>query len=76
MYEYVVVDTPHTLRTRMMTGDGSVGLHLPGDVGNFSSLRATLKVLGLLRELGYSPDKVKVVVNRVGRADRIDLKAT
>ncbi len=37
-----------------------------------TSIRATKKVLGLFRELGYSPDKVRLVLNRVGRNDRID----
>ena len=41
-------------------------------VATVTSIRATKKVLGLFRELGYSPDKVRLVVNRVGRADRIN----
>jgi len=51
MYEYVVVDTPHTFEPRMMTAMDLSDFIFLVMVANFSSLRATLKVLGLLREL-------------------------
>jgi pilus assembly protein CpaE len=41
-------------------------------VPSIPSLRATKKTLTALRELGYGPDKVKVIVNRASKKDKIN----
>ena len=72
MYPYVVVDTPHVFEPRSMAAMDLSDMVIVVIVATVTSIRATKKVLGLFRELGYSPDKVRLVVNRVGRADRIN----
>lgn len=73
-YPFVVVDTPHIFEPRVMTALDMSDVILLTTVATISSLRATKKVLQLFRELGYSAEKVKLVVNRVGRVDRIESK--
>jgi len=72
MYPYVVVDTPHVFEPRSMTAMDLSDMVIVVIAATVTSIRATKKVLGLFRELGYSPDKVRLVLNRVGRNDRID----
>jgi len=43
-------------------------------VATIPALRSARKVLALFREMGYSQDKVKLVINRVSRIDRIETK--
>jgi pilus assembly protein CpaE len=74
IYPYVVVDTPHVFEPRTMAAMDLSDIVVLMTVATIASIRAAKKVLGLFQELGYSPDKVKLVVNRVGRADRIDAK--
>ena len=72
MYPYVVADAPHVFEPRTMAALDLSDMVILMTVATVTSIRATKKALGLFRELGYSPEKVKLVINRVGRADRIE----
>jgi pilus assembly protein CpaE len=74
MYPYVVADTPHVFEPRTMAALDLSDMIILMTVATVTSIRATKKVLELFREFGYSPEKVKLVINRVGRADRIEPK--
>ncbi len=71
MYPFIVVDTPHTFDARTLAtfeiADSIVVVVVP----NISSIRAAKKSLNAFKDLGYSSEKVKVVVNRVSRKDRV-----
>jgi len=71
MFSYVVVDTPHVFDSKTLQvfelSDHIIVVVVP----NISSIRATKKTLGALKDLGYTRDKVRVVVNRVGKKDPI-----
>lgn len=71
MYPYVLVDTPHVFEPRSVAAMDLSDMVLLVVTATVTSIRATKKILGVFREMGYSPDKVRLVVNRVGRADRI-----
>lgn len=72
MYPYVVVDTPHIFEPRSLAAMDLSDMVIVVMVATVTSVRSTKKVLEVFREMGYSPDKVRLVVNRVGRADRIN----
>ena len=74
VYPYVIVDMPHTFDSRVMIALDISSIILLTTVATVPALRSTRKILSLFRELGYSPDKVKLVVNRVSRVDRIEAK--
>jgi pilus assembly protein CpaE len=71
MFSYVIVDTPHTFDPKTLEAFELSDHIIVVTVPNISSIRATKKTLGAFRDLGYAPDKVKVVVNRVSKKDRI-----
>jgi pilus assembly protein CpaE len=71
MFSYVIVDTPHTFDSKTLEAFELSDHIILVTVPNVSSIRATKKTLGAFRDLGYAPDKVKVVVNRVSKKDRI-----
>jgi pilus assembly protein CpaE len=71
MFSYVIVDTPHTFDSKTLEAFELSDHIIVVTVPNVSSIRATKKTLGAFRDLGYAPDKVKVVVNRVSKKDRI-----
>ncbi|MEW5797005.1 MAG: AAA family ATPase [Candidatus Zixiibacteriota bacterium] len=74
VYPYVVVDLPHNFDPRVMVALDLSSLILLTTVATIPALRASRKVLSLFHEMGYSPDKVKLVVNRVSKVDRIEAK--
>jgi pilus assembly protein CpaE len=71
MFSYVIVDTPHMLDARTLDAfelsDNIIVVVVP----NVSSIRAAKRALGVLQELGYARDKVRVVANRVSKRDPI-----
>lgn len=73
-FPYVVVDTPHIFEPRVMAAFDLSSTILLATVATIPALRSARKVLALFRELGYSSDKVKLVVNRVSKIDRIETK--
>ena len=74
LYPYVVVDTPHIFEPRVMAALDLSSTILLTTVASIPALRSARKTLAYFRELGYSPDKVKLVINRVSRNDRIETK--
>jgi pilus assembly protein CpaE len=70
-FSYVVVDTPHVFDSRSLEvfelSDYIVVVVVP----SISSVRATKKTLDVFKELGYLRDKVRLVVNRVGKKDSL-----
>lgn len=70
-FSYVVVDTPHTFDSRSLEtfelSDHIILVVAP----NVSSIRAAKRTLGVFKQLGFLRDKVKVVVNRVGKKDSV-----
>jgi pilus assembly protein CpaE len=74
VYPYVIVDLPHTFDPRAMVALDMSSVILLTTVATIPALRSARKILSVFRELGYSPDKVKLVVNRVSKVDRIETK--
>ncbi len=74
IYPYVVVDVPHVFEPRVMAALDLSNTILLTTVATIPALRSARKVLVLFRELGYPPEKVKLVINRVSRIDRIETK--
>ncbi|MCK4857703.1 MAG: AAA family ATPase [candidate division Zixibacteria bacterium] len=71
MYGYVVVDASHSFSDSTYSAFEQSDNILIVTVSTVSSIRATKKSLELFRSLGYGPDKVQIVVNRVSKADGI-----
>ena len=71
MFSYVIVDTPHTFDSKTLETFELSDHIIVVTVPNISSIRATRKTLDAFRDLGYAPDKVKVIVNRASKKDRI-----
>jgi pilus assembly protein CpaE len=74
VYPYVIVDLPHTFDPRVMVALDMSSVILLTTVATIPALRSTRKILSIFREMGFSSDKVKLVVNRVSKVDRIDAK--
>lgn len=74
IYPYVIIDTPHLFEPRLMTALDLSSTILLTTVATIPALRSTRKVLSFFGELGYSTDKVKLVINRISKVDRIDAK--
>ena len=74
IYPYVVVDTPHVFEPRAMAALDLSSTILLATVATIPALRSARKVLALFQEMGYSQEKVKLVINRVSRIDRIETK--
>lgn len=72
MYPYVIVDLPHMFEPRVMAALEMSGTILLTTVATIPALRATRKVMALFKELGYATDRVRLVINRVSRNDRIE----
>ncbi len=70
-YEGIVIDTPHVFDSRVLAALEMSDYILLTTVPNISSVRATRRVLDLFREMGYSKDKIRVVINRVNKSDSI-----
>jgi pilus assembly protein CpaE len=73
MYPYVVVDTPHAFEPKTIEA-----LSLSDDiylvtVPSIPAIRATRKCLDAFKELELDLDNVKIIVNRVGKRDRIKI---
>jgi len=70
-FSYVVVDTPHNFDSKNLEvfelSDHIIMVVVP----NFSAVRAAKRTLGVFKQLGYPRDKVRVVVNRVGKKDSV-----
>ncbi|MGB2697389.1 MAG: AAA family ATPase [Candidatus Zixiibacteriota bacterium] len=71
MFSYVIVDTPHMLDSKTLEAFELSDHILVVTVPNIPSVRATKKTLAALRDMGYGPDKVKVIVNRTSKRDKI-----
>lgn len=74
IYPYVVVDTPHIFEPRVLAALDLSSTILLTMVAAIPALRSAKKTLAYFRELGYASDKVKLVINRVSRNDRIEIK--
>ncbi|MGB2981660.1 MAG: AAA family ATPase [Candidatus Zixiibacteriota bacterium] len=70
-FSYVLVDTPHNFDSKTLEvfelSDHIIVVVVP----NVSSIRAARRTLGVFKQLGFLRDKVKVVVNRVGKKDSV-----
>ena len=73
-YPYILIDTPHSFEPRVMAAMDLSNTILLTMVASIPSLRSAKNTLAYFRELGYSSEKVKLVVNRVSRNDRIETK--
>jgi pilus assembly protein CpaE len=71
MFSYVILDTPHTFDSRSLEAFELADNVIVVMVPNISSIRATKRALGVFRDLGYARDKVRVIVNRASKKDRI-----
>jgi pilus assembly protein CpaE len=73
MFSYVIIDTTHMFDSKTLEAFQLSDHIIVVTVPNIPSLRATKKSLAVFRDLGYGPDKVKVVVNRAGKKDKIQV---
>ncbi len=73
-YPYVVVDTPHIFEPRVMAALDLSSTICLTMVATIPGLRSARKTLAFFRELGYNSDKVKLIINRVSKNDRIEIK--
>lgn len=71
MFSFAIIDTPHTFDSKILEAFEISDHIMLITVPSVSSIRATKKTLTVFRDLGYAPDKVKLVVNRVSKRDRI-----
>jgi len=71
MFSFAIIDTPHTFDSKTLEAFEISDHIMLITVPSVSSIRATKKTLTVFRDLGYAPDKVKLVVNRVSKKDRI-----
>lgn len=74
IYPYIVVDMPHIFEPRVITALDLSNTILLTMVATIPALRSARKTLAFFRELGYTSDKVKLVINRVSKNDRIETK--
>ena len=72
LYPYVVVDAPHVFDPRVLGALYLSDLILLTTVATIPALRSAAKALSYFRELGYPADKIKLVINRTSKVDRID----
>jgi len=71
MFSYVIVDTPHIFDSKTLEAFQLSDHIIIVTVPSIPALRATKKSLDAFRDLGYGPDKVKVIVNRATKKDKI-----
>lgn len=71
MYSYVVVDTSHIFDSKTLAALDLSDNIIVTTVSNIASIRATKKVLGVFKDLGFSGEKVRVIVNRINKSDSI-----
>jgi pilus assembly protein CpaE len=74
MFPWVLVDMPHVFDPRVLAALEVSSTILLVTVATIPSLRSTRKALLYFRELGYPADKVKLVVNRISKVDRIETR--
>jgi len=73
-YDYVLVDTSNTIEDNAVAALDASHLVFLISKCNFPALRNTQRVLHVFDKLGYSPNKVRLVINRYSKADDIGLK--
>lgn len=79
MFDYIVVDAGHTFDSRVLEVLNLADTILVLSVLDVPTVRNSRRCLELFGQLGYSPDKVKLVVNRFQKKTKVtieDLEAT
>lgn len=71
MFSYVIVDAPHSFDSKTLQAFELSDYIMVVTTPSISSIRATKKALKVFRDLGYGPNKVKVIVNRSSKKDQI-----
>lgn len=71
LFQYVVIDMPHVVEPRVMAALDVSNSIILTTVATIPAVRSTRKLISYFRELGYPSDKVKLVVNRIAKVDRI-----
>jgi len=75
MSSFMIIDTAHSPDPITLAALESSDLILVPVTPTVLSVRATRRSLDFLGGLGHDPQKIKVIVNRVSRKDRIDLSS-
>jgi len=73
MFSHVIVDTTHRFDSRTLEVFSQSDYILLVTVASIPSIRATRKSLDVFKGLGYGKDKVKIVVNRTSKKDKINI---
>ena len=71
MSSYTIIDTAHSFDPVTLAALEASDMILVPVTPTVLSVRATRRSLDFLGGLGYDPEKIKVVINRVSRKDRI-----
>jgi pilus assembly protein CpaE len=74
MYPYVMVDTSHSFDSKNLEVFSQSDYVFLVSVSSVPAIRATRKSLDVLRDLGYDQKKVKIVINRFSRRDKIKVE--
>jgi pilus assembly protein CpaE len=73
MYSYVIVDTPHIFDPKTIEVLSLSDYIYLVTVPSIPAIRATRKCLEVCRELELNFERVKIIVNRTGKKDKIKL---
>ncbi|HEQ97722.1 MAG TPA: CobQ/CobB/MinD/ParA nucleotide binding domain-containing protein [candidate division Zixibacteria bacterium] len=74
MYPYVLVDTSHSFDSKNLEVFAQSDYIFLVSVSSIPAIRATRKTLDYLRNLGYDENKIKIVVNRFNKRDKIKVE--
>lgn len=73
-FDYVVLDSGHQFDARTIAALDAADIILVVFLLDLPTIRSTLRCLEILQRLGYSEEKVKLVLNRHSPKDAISLK--
>ncbi|NIP42266.1 MAG: response regulator/pilus assembly protein [candidate division Zixibacteria bacterium] len=74
MYPYVLIDTSHTFDSKNLEVFAQSDYIFLVSVSSIPAIRATRKTLDYLRNLGYDENKIKIVINRFNKRDKIKVE--
>lgn len=73
-YDYILVDTSNTIEDNTVAALDASHLVFLISKCNLPALRNSQRVLHVFDRLGYSPNKVRIVINRYSKTDDIGIK--
>lgn len=74
VFSYIVIDTTSSFDAKTITALDNSDLILLISIINLPSIRNCQRCFGLFKKLGYSKDKIKLIINRYMDADDIKIE--